>query len=258
MAAQRQVEVVTAARGMPVWERMAGLTKMMYAMVMKVVRPATISVRHVVLWAAKPKCFSRRVSMGWVRDSRWGATGEIEWVDSFSIARGGWMTADQVKKLLGLRQHPREGGWYVRTYESGERVAAEAFADGRYAGPRHTGTAIYYLLESGTFSEMHRLKSDEVFHFYAGDAVEMLQLMEGGSGRMVRIGNDLAADERPQVLVPRGVWQGSRLAEGGKWALLGCTVSPGFEFEDYEAGERVELCAGWAEFREMIRELTKG
>ncbi len=167
------------------------------------------------------------------------------------------MTADQVKKLLGLAPHPREGGWYARTYESGELVAAEAFADGRYAGPRWTGTAIYYLLEPGTFSEMHRLRSDEVFHFYAGDAVEMLQLMEGGSGRVVRIGSDLAANERPQVVVPRGVWQGSRLVAGGEWALLGCTVSPGFEFEDYEAGLRAELCAGWAEFGEMIRALTR-
>jgi uncharacterized protein len=168
------------------------------------------------------------------------------------------MTADEVKRLLGLMPHPREGGWYVRTYESAERVAAEAFADGQYAGPRWTGTAIYYLLEPGTFSEMHRLKSDEVFHFYAGDAVEMLQLMEGGRGCVVRIGNDLAAGERPQVVVPRGVWQGSRLVAGGKWALLGCTVSPGFEFEDYEAGTRAELCAGWGEFAEMIGELTRG
>jgi predicted cupin superfamily sugar epimerase len=166
------------------------------------------------------------------------------------------MTADEVKKLLGLAPHPREGGWYVRTYESGERVAAEAFADGRYAGPRWTGTAIYYLLEPGTFSEMHRLRSDEVFHFYAGDAVEMLQLMEGGEGQVERIGSDLQAGERPQVVVGRGVWQGSRLAAGGRWALLGCTVSPGFEFEDYEAGGRGELCAGWPAFAALIGQLT--
>jgi predicted cupin superfamily sugar epimerase len=168
------------------------------------------------------------------------------------------MTAEDVKKLLGLRPHPREGGWYVRTYESGERVAAEAFEDGRYAGARWTGTAIYYLLEPDTFSEMHRLKSDEVFHFYAGDAVEMLQLLADGSGRRVVIGNDLAAGERPQVLAGRGVWQGSRLVEGGKWALMGCTVSPGFEFEDYDEGSRAELCAGWPEWAEMIRGLTRG
>jgi predicted cupin superfamily sugar epimerase len=167
------------------------------------------------------------------------------------------MTAEDVKKLLGLRPHPREGGWYVRTYEAAELVAAAAFADGRYAGARRTGTAIYYLLEPETFSEMHRLRSDEVFHFYAGDAVEMLQLKDGGSGKMVVIGNDLSREQRPQVVVERGVWQGSRLVKGGRWALLGCTVSPGFEFEDYETGERAELSAGWPEFAAEIAALTR-
>ena len=167
------------------------------------------------------------------------------------------MTAEDVKKLLGLQPHPREGGWYVRTYEATERVDAAVFEDKRYAGARLTGTAIYYLLEPGTFSEMHRLKSDEIFHFYGGDAVEMLQLHGHGSGAVVRIGNDFVAGERPQVVVRRGVWQGSRLVAGGRWALLGCTVSPGFEFEDYEAGEREELCAGWPAFDSLIRELTR-
>jgi predicted cupin superfamily sugar epimerase len=167
------------------------------------------------------------------------------------------MTAEDVKKLLGLKPHPREGGWYVRTYEAAELVGAEAFADGRYAGERRTGTAIYYLLEPETFSEMHRLKSDEVFHFYAGDAVVMLQLKEDGEGEMVVIGNDLLQGQRPQVVVERGVWQGSRLVEGGRWALLGCTVSPGFEFEDYETGLREQLCVGWPEFVEEIAALTR-
>jgi predicted cupin superfamily sugar epimerase len=167
------------------------------------------------------------------------------------------MTAEDVKKLLGLKPHPREGGWYVRTYEAAELVDAAAFADGRYASGRRTGTAIYYLLEPETFSEMHRLRSDEVFHFYAGDAVEMLQLREGGGGGMEVIGNDLLRGQRPQVVVERGVWQGSRLIEGGRWALLGCTVSPGFEFEDYDAGERAELCAGWPGYVEEIMALTR-
>jgi uncharacterized protein len=167
------------------------------------------------------------------------------------------VTAEDVKKLLGLAPHPREGGWFVRTYEAGELIAAEAFGDGRYGGARRTGTAIYYLLEPGTFSEMHRLKSDEVFHFYGGDAVEMLQLSGDGRGEKVVIGNDLARGQRPQVVVGHGVWQGSRLVAGGGWALLGCTVSPGFEFEDYEAGERVELCRRWPEFAEEIGALTR-
>jgi predicted cupin superfamily sugar epimerase len=167
------------------------------------------------------------------------------------------MTAEDVKKLLGLKPHPREGGWYVRTYEAAELVAPNSLADGRYAGARRTGTAIYYLLEPDTFSEMHRLQSDEVFHFYAGDAVEMLQLREGGSGGRVVIGNDLLRGQRPQVVVERAVWQGSRLVEGGRWALLGCTVSPGFEFEDYETGVRERLCAGWPEFAAEITALTR-
>lgn len=167
------------------------------------------------------------------------------------------MTADEVKEILGLVPHPREGGWYVRTYESGELVAAEAFADGRYGSTRLTGTAIYYLLEPGTFSEMHRLRSDEVFHHYAGDAVEQLQLAEGEQGRVVMIGRNLAAGQRPQVVVRRGVWQGARLVEGGSWALLGCSVSPGFEFDDYQAGDRDELATKWPLWSEMITALSR-
>jgi len=167
------------------------------------------------------------------------------------------MTADEVKGLLRLEPHPREGGWFVQTYAAEEMVEAGAFRDGRYVGARRTSTAIYYLLEAGTFSEMHRLQSDEVFHFYAGDAVEMLQLAPDGTGRVVVIGNDLAAGQRPQVLVERGVWQGSRLVAGGAWTLLGCTVSPGFEYEDYESETRKELSVGWPEWAGMIGELTR-
>src|SRR5580692_10928395 len=111
------------------------------------------------------------------------------------------MTADEVKKILGLVPHPREGGFYIRTYESGEMIPPSSFIDARYPSSRHTATAIYYLLEPGTFSEMHRLRSDEIFHFYAGDAVEMLQLFSDGSGMRVVIGNDLVAGQRPQVVV---------------------------------------------------------
>ncbi len=167
------------------------------------------------------------------------------------------MTAQEVKELLRLEPHPREGGWFVQTYAAEERVAATAFNDVRYSGPRRTSTAIYYLLEAETFSEMHCLKSDEVFHFYAGDAVEMLQLTPDGGGKTVVIGNDLEKGETPQVVVERGVWQGSRLLPGGSWALLGCTVAPGFEYEDYEAKGRGELIAEWPEFAAQITLLTR-
>jgi predicted cupin superfamily sugar epimerase len=162
------------------------------------------------------------------------------------------MTPADVKALLGLVPHPREGGFYIRTYQAAEMVELP-----RYPGPRRTATAIYYLLEPATFSEMHRLQSDEVFHFYAGDAVEMLQLPEGTAGHTVAIGNNLVAGERPQVVVARRVWQGSRLKPGGSWALLGCTVSPGFEFEDYEHGDRAELLGLWPEWAKLIVDLTR-
>ena len=166
------------------------------------------------------------------------------------------MTADEVKQLLGLAPHPQEGGWYVRTYESAEMLPA-IFADHRYPSQRRLGSAIYYLLEPGTFSEMHLLQSDEIFHFYAGDAVEMLQLHPNGTSQRVIIGNDLLAGHRPQVVVERGIWQGSHLVRGGAWALLGCTVTPGFEFEDYTEGDRAKLISGWAEESELIRTLTR-
>jgi predicted cupin superfamily sugar epimerase len=166
------------------------------------------------------------------------------------------MTADEVKKILGLQPHPREGGWFVRTWESEEFVEAASFDDGRYDGARRTSTAIYYLLEPGTFSEMHVLESDEIFHHYMGGAVEMLQLFADGRSERVVIGKNLAAGERPQHVVRRGVWQGSRLAVNEGWALLGCTVSPGFEFVDYRDASYAELMEKWPGEAEMIRELT--
>ena len=166
------------------------------------------------------------------------------------------MTAEEVKKLLRLAPHPREGGCFIQTYAAQETIEPSALEDRRYKGPRRTSTAIYYLLEPETFSEMHRLCSDEVFHFYAGDPVEMLQLHPDGSGETIVIGNDLSQGHRPQVLVERGVWQGSRLITGGKWALLGCTVSPGFEYEDYNSASRDALMAKWPAFTELIAALT--
>jgi predicted cupin superfamily sugar epimerase len=166
------------------------------------------------------------------------------------------LTADEVKRLLGLTPHPREGGWFIQTYAADESTSPSAFTDARYSGSRRTSTAIYYLLEPGTFSEMHRLRSDEVFHFYAGDPIEMLQLSPDGTGRTIVIGNDLAAGHTPQVVVKREVWQGARLMDRGSWALLGCTVSPGFEYEDYDTGEREELIANWPAFATKIVALT--
>jgi predicted cupin superfamily sugar epimerase len=103
---------------------------------------------------------------------------------------------------------------------------------------------------------MHRVASDEVFHFYAGGPVEMVQLHPSGHGEIVILGNDLRAGQAPQIIVPAGVWQGSRLARGGEFALMGTTVAPGFEYADYESGQREWLMQRYPEFGEMIRELT--
>jgi predicted cupin superfamily sugar epimerase len=165
------------------------------------------------------------------------------------------ITPEQIISLLGLKPHPAEGGYFAEIYRSDERIPRSALPI-RYAGDRSFGTAIYYLLTPATLSAMHRLRTDEVFHFYLGDPVEMLHLRPDGSGCEVRLGADLPGGMRPQVVVPKGVWQGARLAAGGAFALLGTTVAPGFEWEDFEIGDREALVREYPEFRERILELT--
>ena len=160
------------------------------------------------------------------------------------------MTADQIKSLLHLEPHPVEGGWFRRSYTSAENVELPR-------GLRAQGTAIYYLLEAGTFSEMHVLESDEIFHFYLGDPVEMLQLHPDGSSAVFTLGPDLAAGQHVQLVVPAGVWQGTRLVADGKVALLGCTVTPGFDFADYRNASADELIAKWPAEADRIRKLTR-
>lgn len=166
------------------------------------------------------------------------------------------MNADTVKRLLNLVPHPREGGYFVRTWESEEIIPHEALP-GRYSGRRFAGTSIYYLLDSDTFSEMHRLQSDEIYHFYLGDPIELLMLKPDGSGQTVLIGSDIANGQIPQFVIPKHVWQGSKLVSGGKFALIGCTVSPGFDFADYEAGSRSALVHAYPEYTDKIKALTR-
>lgn len=160
------------------------------------------------------------------------------------------MTTAELKQLLGLEPHPVEGGCYRRTYTSAGTVDLPR-------GTRAQGTAIYYLLEQDTFSEMHTLASDEIFHFYLGDPVEMLQLHPDGSSAVFTLGQDLAAGQHVQLVVPAGVWQGTRLIGEGKMALLGCTVTPGFDFDDYRNATARELIAKWPQEAERIRQLTR-
>src|SRR5574341_817249 len=165
------------------------------------------------------------------------------------------VTAEAIKAFLGLEPHP-EGGFFVETYRADEDIPASAMPD-RYLGRRNLATAIYYLLTPETFSAIHRLLSDEIFHFYLGDPVEMLQLLPDGSGKVVTLGPDILIGMHPQVVVPRGVWQGARLAPGGRFALLGCTVAPGFTYGDYEHARRQALVEQFPQFQEMIVALTR-
>lgn len=164
------------------------------------------------------------------------------------------MKTEDVIERLGLHPHP-EGGFYRETYRSAETLGAGALP-ARYGAARCFATAIYYMLTPATFSALHRVRTDEIFHFYLGDPVTMLQLSSPGHTSVVTLGSDLRAGQLPQVVVPAGTWQGAMLAEGGAFALMGTTVAPGFEFDDFELGEQDALVAQYYEQAELIRRLT--
>ena len=165
------------------------------------------------------------------------------------------LTAEEIIRLLGLKPHAAEGGYFRETYRSGESFSS-GHLPRRYGGDRAAATAIYYLLTPDTFSAMHQLAGDEVFHFYLGDPVTMLQLDPEGKGRVITLGQDLAAGQTPQAVVPRGVWQGSMLIEGGRFALLGTTVAPGFDPGDFRIGERADLMRLYPDWSDIIGQLT--
>lgn len=161
------------------------------------------------------------------------------------------MTADDLIQLLHLKPHPKENGFYFETYRSDEVISVAS----RYNGPRSCSTAIYFLLKKGGFSEMHRLQSDEIFHFYRGAPAELLLLNSNdGSGEIIRVGDRVEQGERPQVVVPRGCWQGMRST--GEFTLFGTTVAPGFDISDYESGNREDLIEKYPAFTELILQLT--
>jgi len=136
------------------------------------------------------------------------------------------MDAAQIIRRLGLRPHPSEGGFFRETYRSPDALA------------------------------MHRLRSDEIFHCYRGDPLTLLMLYADGQGETKTLGMDIEAGQQLQVPVPRGVWQGLFLNEGGSFALLGTTMAPGFDYEDFELGERESLARLYPEFSSLIRRLT--
>jgi uncharacterized protein len=161
---------------------------------------------------------------------------------------------EDILRVLHLQPHPIEGGFFRETYRSKETFPAGAL--GIHFGPRSVCTAIYYLLTPETVSEMHLLPTDEIFHFYLGDPVEMLQLWPDGSIKRLRLGTDLLNGAIPQTVVPGGVWQGSHLIPGGTFALLGATMAPGFDYADYVRGRRIDLIDRFTEVSDLIVKLT--
>lgn len=161
-------------------------------------------------------------------------------------------------ETLDLQPLPGEGGLFRQTYKAAEMIRADALP-ARYTDTHAFGTAIYYLLtgDPDSFSALHRLPSDEIYHFYLGDPVELLLLYPDGSGQVVVLGPELVRGQKVQVLVPHSVWQGSRLQKGGHFALLGTTMAPGFEDSDYFAGSRARLTQQYPEWSTWINQLSR-
>lgn len=156
------------------------------------------------------------------------------------------MTAQDVINALELEPLTMEGGYFRRTYCSHQRTT-----DGK-----PMGTAIYYLLTPDSYSRFHKLPTDEIYHFYMGDPVELTLLYPDGEGKTIVLGNDLTKGMTPQFCAPANCWQGSCLTSGGAWALVGTTMAPGFAEEDFVPGEREMLLATHGAFREKIIKLT--
>lgn len=160
-------------------------------------------------------------------------------------------TAADIIAALQLAPLPNEGGFFRQTYSS-----AHALPGGRAAG-----TAIYFLVTPEGFSALHALRTEEVWHFYAGDPVDHLILDPVTHiGAKTLLGPDLALGQRPQLVVPAGAWQGARLADGPQahgWALLGCTMSPGWDESEFSLGERAALVARFPDWTVDIVALTR-
>jgi len=164
-------------------------------------------------------------------------------------------TAEYWIAKLALQPHP-EGGYFREIYRATEQVAAAALP-ARYQGPRAFSTSIYFLLAGAQISALHRLASDEQWHFYAGAALRLAMIAPDGTSREVRLGRRAAGREQFQAVIPAGTWMGARLAGRRGYALIGCTVAPGFEFRDFAAGQRPDLLERFPRHRKLITALTR-
>jgi predicted cupin superfamily sugar epimerase len=150
-----------------------------------------------------------------------------------------------------LQPHP-EGGYYAETYRSAEAIQ-HASLPSRFTGDRSYSTAIYFLLPSGALSALHRIQSDEVWHFYSGDPLELVMISPDGESKTILIGNDPRQGHFFQFVVPAGHWFASRcVVPAGGHSFVGCTVAPGFDFSDFEMAERNKLKDEFPQHSELI------
>jgi predicted cupin superfamily sugar epimerase len=165
---------------------------------------------------------------------------------------------EQIEKLVSafnLLPHP-EGGFYAETYRSTEAISGKNLPE-RFSGDRSFSTAIYFLLPAGNFSAFHRIQSDECWHFYEGGSLNVYVIHTSGELQIIRLGKDIANGETYQAVVPAGCWFASRPANGTEYALVGCTVAPGFDFADFELAYADKLIADFPQHETVIRELCR-
>jgi predicted cupin superfamily sugar epimerase/mannose-6-phosphate isomerase-like protein (cupin superfamily) len=176
---------------------------------------------------------------------------------ALAAARHG-TTAEQIIARLQMQKIPDEGAWFAPTYRSPDRIAVEALPP-RYHTPRDAGSAIYALITRRDFSAMHRLITDETWHFYAGDPIELLLLWPDGRSTQVLLGSDVLAGQQPQFTVPAGTWMGARPQRDAAdaYSLFGCTLAPGFDYGDYQPGYRDSLQRAYPKAAPRIAELTR-
>ena len=163
-------------------------------------------------------------------------------------------TSEEIIKKLGLQAHP-EGGYFKETYRSEQEIKQDSLHE-QYQGTRNFSTCIYFLLTSENFSAFHRIKQDEIWHFYDGSPILLHMISPQGSYSQIEIGNDLSAGQIPQHVVPGGYWFASEVKQKESHTLVGCTVSPGFSFNDFELKSEVELTSLFPEHKAIISKMT--
>jgi predicted cupin superfamily sugar epimerase len=165
------------------------------------------------------------------------------------------LTVQQLVQQFNMLPHP-EGGYYKENYRSDEIISSNNLPE-RFSGDRYFSTAIYFLLEQGNFSAFHKIKSDECWHFYAGQTLNVYVLQHDGKLEIIRLGNDLNNGETFQFVVPANCWFASEPATNTDFSFVGCTVAPGFDFEDFELAKADELVQLFPQHETEIRRLCR-